>query len=243
MDVVRAYYDDLGCAEWDRLVASPRARVALEIHRRLLVRLIQPGWRVLELGAGPGRFTIELAQLGVTVVVSDISPVQLALNEEKVNAAGWESAVEQRLLLDIADLSSIADESFDAVVAYEGPLSYTFDRAEEAIAGCLRVIRRGGLFLASVISAVGSFRHFLPGVVHDVQALGLETMDRVIRTGEQRHTPHQCRMFRWREIDDMVSRLSCELVAASASNAASLGDPAAIDQLERDPALWARFLE
>jgi hypothetical protein len=32
----RLYYDELGGAEWDRLVASPRTRVALELHQRLL---------------------------------------------------------------------------------------------------------------------------------------------------------------------------------------------------------------
>jgi SAM-dependent methyltransferase len=242
-DAARAYYDVLGRAEWDRLVASPRARVSLELHRRLLARLIEPGWRVLELGAGPGRFTIGLAELGASVVVSDISPVQLALNEEQVREAGWEAAVEARRLLDIADLSSLPDGAFDAAVAFGGPLSYTFDRAEHALAECLRVTRPGGVVLASVMSAVGSVRQFLGGVVDEIDRFGVDVIDGVIRTGEQRHVPHQCRMFRWREIQAMVSRLPCELLVASASNAASSGDPAAVERLERDPERWARFLD
>jgi len=31
---VRDFFDALGAAEWDRLVESPSARVALELHRR-----------------------------------------------------------------------------------------------------------------------------------------------------------------------------------------------------------------
>jgi hypothetical protein len=54
---VRDYFDALGAGEWDRLVQSPSARVSLELHRRFLARFIRPGWRVLEIGAGPGRFT------------------------------------------------------------------------------------------------------------------------------------------------------------------------------------------
>jgi ubiquinone/menaquinone biosynthesis C-methylase UbiE len=77
---VRDYFDALGEGEWDRLAQSPAARVSLELHRRFLTRFIRPGWRVLEIGAGPGRFTVELASLGATTVVSDISPVQLDLN-------------------------------------------------------------------------------------------------------------------------------------------------------------------
>lgn len=61
---VRDFFDALGEGEWDRLVGSPHGRVAFELHRRFLARFIRPGWRVPEVGAGPGRFTIELAALG-----------------------------------------------------------------------------------------------------------------------------------------------------------------------------------
>ena len=54
---VRDYFDTLGAGEWERLVQAPSARVALELHRRFLARFIRPGSRVLEIGAGPGRFT------------------------------------------------------------------------------------------------------------------------------------------------------------------------------------------
>jgi hypothetical protein len=48
-----------------------------------------------ETGAGPGRFTIEPVALDAAVVVSDVSAVQLELNEAKVRAAGREAAVER----------------------------------------------------------------------------------------------------------------------------------------------------
>src|SRR5262245_42536732 len=91
---VRAHFDAVGDAEWDRLAATPRDRVSFELRRRLLAEHIRPGDRVLEIGAGPGRFTIELARLGAQVTVTDISPVQLACNERHVRQAGFESAVE-----------------------------------------------------------------------------------------------------------------------------------------------------
>jgi cyclopropane fatty-acyl-phospholipid synthase-like methyltransferase len=94
--------------------------VAFDLHRRFLARFIQPGWRVLEVRAGPGRFMIELAALGARVVVSDISAVQLDMNRRKVEEAGHEPSVQERRLADVRDLSAFAVDSFDGVVAYGG---------------------------------------------------------------------------------------------------------------------------
>src|SRR5213592_804385 len=96
---VRAHFDATGDAEWDRPAATPRDRVSFELHRRMLAEFIGAGDRVLEIGAGPGRFTIELARLGARVTVTDISPVQLASNERRVRDAGCDDAVEARFPL------------------------------------------------------------------------------------------------------------------------------------------------
>lgn len=246
VEVVRTYFDAFGAGEWDRLVQSPRARVSFELHRRMLSRFVEAGTRVLEVGAGPGRFTIELADLDATVVVSDVSTVQLALNEARVAEAKRERAVEERLVLDVRDLTCFADASFDAVVAYGGPISYAFERAEEALRECLRVTRPGGVVLASVMTTIGTMRLFLPAVVDEIEAFGVAVTDRVIHTGDLRHTPdnaHRCRMFRWHELEEMFGRLPCTLLAASASNAASAGDPDALERLAANPEWWERFLD
>lgn len=243
---VRDYFDAMGEAEWDRPARSPAEQVALEVHRRFLARFVQPGWRILEIGAGPGRFTIEMAGLGATVVVTDISAVQLGLNHSKVQAAGCEQAVEQRRVLDVRDLSDFADGSFDAVVAYGGPLSYAFDEAEAAFTECLRVTRTGGAVLASVMSTIGSFRYFLAGVAEEIKIFGLDTVGRVLHTGDLRPTQpsgHRCRMFRWRDVAEMIAASPCRLLAASASNAISLGDPGTVGQLADDSRVWPRLLD
>ena len=243
---VRDYFDTLGAGEWDRLVQSPSARVALELHRRFLARFIRPGSRVLEIGAGPGRFTVELAALDASVVVSDISAVQLELNRDRVLAAGCEQYVEDRLLLDVRDLSAFTDGAFDGVVVYGGPISYAFDQAPAALAECIRVTRPGGVVLGSVMSTIGSFRWLLPGVAEEIKIFGIEAMDTLLHTGDTRPTQaggHCCRMFRWRELAEMIAAQPCRLLAASASNAISLADPEVLDRLAADPGVWPRFLD
>ena len=91
-----------------------------EIRRRFLRRHVAEGVSVLEIGAGAGRFTVELAGTGCRVVVTDVSPVQLTLNDRHVSEAGLAVAVTERRLLDVCDLSSVADASIDAVVALDG---------------------------------------------------------------------------------------------------------------------------
>ncbi|HYF96319.1 MAG TPA: hypothetical protein VD969_29260 [Symbiobacteriaceae bacterium] len=64
---IRRFYDDDGEEEWVRLQGEPDRLVNFHIHRHFLGRFVAPGDRVLEAGAGPGRFTIELARLGAFI--------------------------------------------------------------------------------------------------------------------------------------------------------------------------------
>jgi ubiquinone/menaquinone biosynthesis C-methylase UbiE len=114
-EYVARWYDERTDDEWERLQRTTMDRVGLEVHRRLLAEWIRPGDRVLEAGAGPGRFTLELAKLGARIVVGDISPRQLEAHAERTRVA--DDAIEQRTLLDIVDLSAFPDESFDAASA------------------------------------------------------------------------------------------------------------------------------
>ena len=120
-----------------------------------------------------GVFTIELAKLGAIISVGDISPRQLEINSQKVQNAGFEHAVVKREVLDITDLSEYPSQMFDAVIAYGGPLSYVFDRADDAIDELLRVIKPRGHLLLSVMSLLGSTRKLLPGILSDVGQYGL----------------------------------------------------------------------
>jgi SAM-dependent methyltransferase len=223
--------------------------VSRHVHQRFLERFVAPGMRVLEVGAGPGRFTLALAGIGARVTVTDISPVQLRLNARYVAGAGAEGAVESRALLDVCDMSRFGDRDFDAVVAFGGPLSCAFDRAGAALAGLLRVTRQGGPVIASVMSTIGACRHLLPGVVQIGEVFGEEANDQILATGDLREIQppgsgqHLCRMFRSRQISTLVEQAGGRLLALSASNWASLGDPAALTRLASDPARWARFLD
>lgn len=245
-DAMRDFYDQWGDQEQERLTKDIPGRVSFEIHRRFLARHLPSGARVLEVGAGPGRFTVALAELGARVVATDLSPVQLELNAAFVTASGAEHAVEQRLQADIRDLSALPSRSFDAVVAYGGPLSYAFEQERQAMAELVRVVRPGGVVLASVMSLWGTWRARFAGVTALEEQHGTEVGDRVLDTGDLRHVPgmeHVCRMFTWHEVTDLVADAGAAVVDGSASNWASLTDFDLLADLERKPESWSRFLD
>lgn len=242
---MREYYDALGDDEWSRLVDSPRGRVSFEVHRRLLRTYVKPGDRVLEIGAGPGRFTIELAARGALIDVTDFSPVQLELNRAHVQGTDAESSVQSRELLDICDTDRYADGAYDVVLAYGGPLSYAFEETDRAMTGLLRVTKPGGVVLASVMSLLGSWRLFLGAALEDIKRVGEDANDVVLTTGDLRPmgTRHVCQLFRSRDVAELVRRCGGTVMAMSASNWASLADPAILEEIERSPDSWQRFLE
>ncbi|HZI36873.1 MAG TPA: class I SAM-dependent methyltransferase [Acidimicrobiia bacterium] len=246
-EAVRRFFDDYGDREWDRLEVDWRARVSFELHRRFLSRFVSSGMRVLDIGAGAGRFTIELVRLGATVHVADLSQVQLDLNARYVSAAGCEHGVASRQRLDVCDLSVLGDAGFDAVVAYGGPLSYVFDRAPSALAEMVRVVRPGGHVLASVMTLAGNARYFLDSFLPVIDEVGLDRFEAFLAAGDQRLVEsagaHACQLMRWVDIEPLVSAAGAELVAASASNWLSLAAPETVEVFTESPELWARFLD
>jgi SAM-dependent methyltransferase len=243
---IRDHFDQLAEQEWERLVRDPAARASLEIHRRFLARFVRPGDRVLEIGAGPGRFTIELVRSGAEVVVTDVSPVQLELNAHYVAQAGAESGVLERHVLDVRDAASLEGESFDLALAYGGPLSYVFEDAEPALSGLLNAVRPGREVVASVMSLLGAWRHLYELVYHEGEQLGHESMDDVFCSGDLRPTQpagHVCQMYRWSELRRLIDAAGGDVVAASASNWASLAHEPTLEAVASDAHRWSVFLD
>jgi SAM-dependent methyltransferase len=114
--------------------------------------------RVLDIGAGPGRFAIDLVSLGAEVTVADLSPVQLDLARQRLEARGLLDRVVAFQQLDVLDMTAVDDASYDAVVCYGGVVSYTKERHPDALREIARVVRPGGTVLLSVMCLYGVLR-------------------------------------------------------------------------------------
>jgi len=240
---IATHYDEYGEQEWERFTRSPADEVSLFLHTHYLEQFVKPGSRVLDIGAGPGRFTQIMADMGCHVVVADISQVQLNLHRKYAEMLGFEEAVEERLKLDICDMSCLSSEAFDAVICYGGPLSYVFDQASSALGECVRVCRRGGHILASVMSLWGAAHRYLEGVL----AVPPESNRKITETGNL--TPenwdgvrHRCHMFRPDEVRRVVNQEGLTVAAISASNCISICWDEFLTESKDDPKKWQELL-
>ncbi len=242
---IRTYYDAYGMKEWHRWDASRVERVKLCVHLHHLRQHVSPTDRVLEIGAGAGRFTQELASLANGIVVADISPVQLSLNRENAERLGFADRIERWMECDMCRLDTVFDaESFDVVVCYGGPLSYVFDQRDEALGQLRRVVKPGGTILISVMSLWGAVHQYLPGVL----AVDVPSNRRILATGDltpetvgpDRHYTH---MYRASELRSVLVEAGLEIVALSASNALSTGWGEHLADLSEDDPVWRHLVE
>ena len=241
---IATYFDDLGDGEWERLAGSVEAEVNLAVHTHYLKTHVREGWRVLEVGAGAGRFTIALAELGARIVVTDISPVQLELNRSRLADAGLEGFVESRMLLDVVDMSKLEDESFDCVVCIGGPLSYAMDRRLDAARECARVAKPGAPLLFGVMSLWGSVHKGLQAVL----SVPPEANELIVRTGDISAAAlpghrHACHAFRGTEFRELLTSAGLEIEAFSAATCLTTGWSDRLEGLRDDEARWAELLE
>lgn len=145
---VEAFYDADPQYEWDRLA---RHRMEYATTWRAMQEFLPPRAAVLDIGGGPGRYSIALAQAGHRVTLLDLSTGNIAFARAK--AAELAAPVDDFLQGDALDLGRFDDGAFDAVLLM-GPL-YHLVREEDrmrAVAEAIRVLKTGGVLFASFIT-------------------------------------------------------------------------------------------
>ncbi|MCR5227693.1 MAG: class I SAM-dependent methyltransferase [Eubacterium sp.] len=113
-------------------------------------------------GAGSGRFSILLATHGIKVTHFDISQPMIDKAKELAEKAG---VIENMTFVKgaLEDLSAYADKSFDLVMSFDAPISYTYPNQEKVIGELVRIAKKR--IMISVSSRLGS----LPYLANPIQ--------------------------------------------------------------------------
>jgi S-adenosylmethionine-dependent methyltransferase len=144
LDAVRAYYARFAGREWERLSNPNDGVIEFTLTCRALLRHLPKSGTILDLGGGPGRYAIWLAERGYRVVLADLSPGLLELARERIDKAGVGERVKAIVVADARDLSQWKDTSFDAVLAL-GPFYHLPVQADRVSAATelVRVLKAG----------------------------------------------------------------------------------------------------
>jgi len=143
---VRDYYDSAVDTEWNRIANRPEFLLTI----RMLDRYIKPGDKVLDIGGGPGRYSLYLAKKGCGVTLLELSPGNTAF-------AAQEAANQNLPLItitgDAREADTLATDMYDHILLM-GPLYHLLDEPSriKSVNAALSVLKPGGIIYASFIN-------------------------------------------------------------------------------------------
>ena len=187
-EAVKARFSGSG-AEYDASrLGNPRGRLLSECDERLFLDLFPSGpdsLRVLEIGAGTGRFTLPVLRRGFRVTATDVNASMLETLREKVAELGAGDRCEIR----IEDLFGLSfqNEQFDYVYGLHViPRLLSLDDQRAALREIARTVRPGGRFLFNFRNARSPYRLRFKGHVTAPEQIEAFLAEGSMRIVEQR---------------------------------------------------------
>lgn len=148
VQIVKNYYDNDVNLEWERL---EKYYVEFEITKRYFDRFIKQGDKVLDVGGGPGKYSLYLLNKGCDVTLVDLSPNNVKFAKNK--------AEEHRLNLkaisgDARNINNIVFDKFDHILLM-GPLYHLLDEKDRVntINSCLSLLKPNGMIYVGFVSS------------------------------------------------------------------------------------------
>ena len=162
---VQKYYDENSEMEWQRLERHP---FEMPLTLYMMEKYIRPGDRVLDIGGGPGRYSIHFAKMGCEVTLVDLSPGNIRFAKDKAAEAGvkFDAYAANCLELDTLDLGE-----FDHVLLM-GPLYHLKEDADRKMA-----VEQAMLHLKTGGNLYASFILNFAGIIYDLKNGGYVEQD------------------------------------------------------------------
>jgi 2-polyprenyl-3-methyl-5-hydroxy-6-metoxy-1,4-benzoquinol methylase len=144
---VKAFYGKSVEYEWERLDRNPHE---FELTKRMISKYIKPGDTVLDIGGGPGRYSMWLAGLGCEVTLLDLAPENVKFAQSKAVESGLEiKAIAGNAL----EADQLINGKFDHVLVM-GPMYHLLNEADRftAMNVALSLLKSDGYVYVSFIT-------------------------------------------------------------------------------------------
>ncbi|MCH5297362.1 MAG: class I SAM-dependent methyltransferase [Ruminococcus sp.] len=150
IEKVKKYYKNY---DEDGRLLSKYGLVEYLTTMRYIEKYLKKGDRIIEIGAGTGRYSHALSRAGYVVDAVELVEENINIFRSNITPNEQISIVQGNAL----DLCDFADESYDIALLL-GPLYhlYSFEEQKKAIAEALRVTKCGGVVFAAYVMADAS---------------------------------------------------------------------------------------
>ncbi|WP_040212713.1 class I SAM-dependent methyltransferase [Clostridium polynesiense] len=170
MDAVKEYYDSQAEKEWIRL-NNPYTKIEFDSTNYLIDKYFPKDGEILDIGAGPGRYSLEMLKKGYKVSLLDISINELKIAENKITESGLKA--ENYFCKSAIQLNEFPENKYDGVLLM-GPLYHIHEEEirTKVLKDTYRILKKGGTALISYINSWGALRaapHEFPDVFNDIK--------------------------------------------------------------------------
>lgn len=155
--------------EDNRLIKDHTHNIEFIISKEYIEKYLKPNDKILEIGAGTGRYSLYYAEKGYDVTAIEYVEHNLNILKSKITD-DMKIKAEQG---DAVDLSRFEDNTFDMTLVL-GPLYHLYndDDINKAISEAIRVTKKEGVILIAYITSDGVFaewgiNHLLDGYPND----------------------------------------------------------------------------
>ncbi|WP_223066191.1 class I SAM-dependent methyltransferase [Paenibacillus caui] len=150
MNKIIEYYG--GFDEWGRLDREP---VEFLVNWHYIRKYLPERGHVLDNGAGPGKYAIELAKQGFDVTLTDLTPRLVRLAKEKAEECGVSERFKGFHCVNAVQLDSLTDQQFDASLML-GPLYHLQTEPERvsALRELYRVTKKNGYVFVAFMTKI-----------------------------------------------------------------------------------------
>ncbi|MGM1047983.1 MAG: class I SAM-dependent methyltransferase [Bacillota bacterium] len=148
MDHILKYYNQFD--EWGRLDREP---IEFLVNLHYITKYLPPHGHILDNGAGPGKYAMELAKRGYDMSLTDLTPRLVEVAYEKAKDFELLDQFKAFKAADARNLDLFEDEQFDASLML-GPLYHLQEKQDrnQAVKELYRVTKSGGVVFAAFMT-------------------------------------------------------------------------------------------
>ncbi len=155
-DEVKEYYDSNAKSELNRL-DNNYSLIEFMSTMYLIDKYVAKGSSILDCGAGPGRYALELLNRGYEVTLLDLSKESIEIAKQNIEKHGL---LARDYIVDSAtNLDRFENESFDSVIVL-GPLYHLHENSErkKVLEDVFRILKPNGVAIFAYINSYGLLR-------------------------------------------------------------------------------------